>query len=113
VIDAVDESKEKQEFLKLLNIVTQWRLPQIHFLLTSRTDLDAEIPNRSWNSVTVSVEEYVDADVQKHVLVTLQDDDILNQWDPSQRKIIAMSLIDAAHGKLVSYEFLLTVGFDH
>jgi hypothetical protein len=103
VVDAVDESKEKQEFLKVLNVIAQWRLPQIHFLLTSRTELDAELPNRTWNGVTVSVEGNVDADVQKHVLATLQEEDeVLNQWDPSQRKIIATSLIDAAHGKLVS-----------
>lgn len=102
VIDAVDESKEKAEFLKLLATIVQWRLPQIHILLTSRTDIDTEVRTRNWNCVTVTVEEHlVDADVQKHVLATVQDDDTLNQWDSQHREVIITTLVDGAHGKSV------------
>lgn len=104
VIDAVDESKEKQEFLKLLGAIAQWRLPQVHILLTSRTEIDAEIRIRDWKCVTVAVEEhFVDVDVQKHVLATVQDDEILNQWDSHHREVIATSLVGGAHGKLVPF----------
>lgn len=101
IIDAVDESKQKQDFLKFLNVVaSQWRLPQIRFLLTSRTELDTEIPTRSWHSVSASIENGVDADVRMHVLATLQDPNgVLSQWDADQQKAIAESLITASHGK--------------
>lgn len=99
VIDAVDECKEKQEFLRFLNTVAQWTLPQIHVFATSRTDIDTEIRNRKWSCVTVAVEEQlVDADVEKYVSVTLEDDEVLNCWDKSQRKLIARSLIKGANG---------------
>lgn len=104
MIDAVDESKEKQEFLKLLGAIAQWRLPQVHILLTSRTEIDAEIRIRDWKCVTVVVEEhFVDVDVQKHVLATVQDDEILNQWDSHHREVISTSLVGGAHGKLVPF----------
>ena len=99
VIDAVDECKEKQEFLRFLNTVAQWMLPQIHVCATSRTDIDAEIRNRRWNCVTMAVEEHlVDADVERHVLATIEEDEILNIWDPSQQQDIAKSLIKGANG---------------
>ncbi|EXJ72628.1 uncharacterized protein A1O5_03774 [Cladophialophora psammophila CBS 110553] len=99
VIDAVDECKEKQEFLNFLNTIMQWTLPQIHVLATSRTDIDTEIRNRKWKCATVVVEELVvDADVEKHVLATLEDDDVLNRWDAIQQQVIATSLIKGANG---------------
>jgi hypothetical protein len=101
VIDAVDESKEKQEFLKLLNVVTgQWRLPQIHFLVTSRTELDTEIPKRTWHGVTMSIQDGIAGDVESQVLSTLRDENgALSQWDPDQRDVIAKSLIENSRGK--------------
>jgi hypothetical protein len=102
VIDAVDESKEKQKFLELLNTIAKWRLPQIHILVTSRTDIDTEIRVRDWNCVTVMLEDhYVDADVRTHVMATLRDDAVLSQWDANHRGLIAASLVNGAHGKLV------------
>jgi hypothetical protein len=114
VIDAVDESKEKQEFLKLLGAIAQWRLPQVHILLASRTEIDAEIRIRDWKCVTVAVEEhFVDVDVQKHVLATVQDDEILNQWDSHHREVIATSLVSGAHGKLVPYPEMQSIVILH
>ncbi|RSL58813.1 hypothetical protein CEP54_007574 [Fusarium duplospermum] len=99
-IDAVDESKEKQEFLKLLNVVAgQWRLPQVHFLVTSRTELDMEIPKRTWQGVTMSIQDGIVGDVESQVLSTLRDENgALSQWDPDQREMIAKSLIDNSRG---------------
>jgi len=101
IIDAVDESKQKQDLLKFLNIVAgEWCLPQIHFLLTSRTELGTEIPTRSWPSVSVSIENGVDADVRMHIRTTLEDPNgVLSQWDTRQRNAIAESLISASHEK--------------
>lgn len=99
IIDAVDECKQKQEFLRFLHTVAQWSLPQIQVLATSRTDIDTEICNRKWICVTIEVEEHlVDADVERHVLATLEDDEVLNRWDPVQQQDIATSLIKGAHG---------------
>ena len=100
VIDAVDESKEKQEFLGFLNTIAQWKLPQVHVLVTSRTEIDSEIRSRNWKCVTVAIEEHlVDADIQKHILATLEDDEVLNRWDPSHQEVIAKTLISGANGK--------------
>ncbi|KAI8664541.1 NACHT domain-containing protein [Fusarium keratoplasticum] len=100
VIDAVDESKEKQEFLKLLNVVTgQWRLPQIHFLATSRTELDTEIPKRTWYGVTMSIQDGITGDVESQVLSMLRDENgALSQWDRDQRGMIAKSFIENSRG---------------
>ena len=99
VIDAFDECKEKQEFLGFLNAVTTWKFPQTHIAVTSRTDIDTEIRNRKWNCSKITVEEYlVDADVEKHVRATLEDDEILNRWDLEQQRLIAKSLIEGTKG---------------
>lgn len=99
IIDAFDECKEKQQFLSFLNAVAMWKLPQTHILVTSRTDIDTEIRNRKWNCSKIIVEEHlVDADVEKHVQATLEDDEILNRWDPEQQRFIAKSLIDGTKG---------------
>ncbi|KAI8716908.1 NACHT domain-containing protein [Fusarium sp. LHS14.1] len=100
VIDAVDESKEKQEFLKLLSVIAgQWRLPQIHFLVTSRTELDTEIPKRTWQGATMSIQDGIAGDVESQILSTLRDENgALSQWDPDQREMIAKSLIDNSRG---------------
>nr|CDP29975.1 Putative protein of unknown function [Podospora anserina S mat+] len=100
VIDAVDESKEKVEFLKLLNImVGQWKLPQLRVLLTSRTELGVEIPKRDWDSRTISIESGVGEDVKHHVLATLSDENgMFSDWNSPERDKIAESLIEASHG---------------
>ena len=99
VIDAFDECKEKQQFLGFLNAVMMWKFPQTHILVTSRTDIDAEIRNRKWDCTSIIIEEHlVDADVEKHVLATLEDDEILNRWDPEQQRLIAKSLIEGTKG---------------
>ena len=99
VVDAVDECKEKQDFLKFLNTVASWRYSQVHIVVTSRTAVDTEARNRKWHCSRLTVEEQlVDADVEKHVRATLEDDEILNRWDPEQQKLIAKSLLDGAKG---------------
>lgn len=97
----MDESKEKQEFLKLLNVIAgQWRLPQIHFLVTSRTELDTEIPKRTWQGATMSIQDGIAGDVESQVLSTPKDENgALGQWDLDQREMIAKSLIDNSRGK--------------
>lgn len=99
VIDAFDECKEKQQFLGFLNAVAMWKFPQTHIVVTSRTDIDAEIRNRKWDCTKIIIEEHlVDADVEKHVQATLEDDEILNRWDPEQQRLIAKSLIEGTKG---------------
>lgn len=99
VIDAVDECKEKSQFLNFLNTISQWTLPQIHILATSRTEIETEIRNRKWRRITIAIEEgFVDADVEKHVFATLESDDVLGNWDASQQQMIATSLIKGANG---------------
>ena len=99
VIDAFDECKEKQEFLGFLTAVAMWKFPQTHIVVTSRTDVDTDIRNRKWNCSKIAVEEHlVDADVEKHVRATLEDDEILNRWDPEQQRLIAKSLNEGAKG---------------
>lgn len=99
VVDAFDECKEKQQFLSFLNTVATWQFPQTHIAVTSRTDIDTEIRNRKWSCSKMIVEEHlVDADVKKHVQATLEDDEILNRWDPEQQRLIAKSLIEGTKG---------------
>ncbi|KAK6526495.1 hypothetical protein TWF694_005078 [Orbilia ellipsospora] len=100
VADALDECKERQEFLRLLNtIVGQWKLPNVRFLITSRTELDTELPNRSWRGYTISMEDNISGDVRMYVEATLDSpDEPLNQWSPEERKSIAKSLIARANG---------------
>ncbi|GAB1311782.1 NACHT domain-containing protein [Madurella fahalii] len=102
VIDAVDEVKEKPKLLSLLDqVVGEWQLPQLHFLLTSRTELDAELPDRSWGgAASMGIQgRFVDADVHRHVLATLRNkNEELGRWDPARQKIVAESLIAKANG---------------
>lgn len=100
VADAFDECKEKQAFLKLVNaIIGQWKIPQVHLLVTSRTELSSELPNRSWKGFTMSMDESNNRDVKTYIETTLESsDEPLNHWDSEQRKNIARSLIARANG---------------
>ncbi|KAF3101009.1 hypothetical protein TWF102_004610 [Orbilia oligospora] len=100
VADAFDECKEKQAFLKLVNtIIGQWRIPQVRFLVTSRSELSSELPNRSWKGFTLSLEESNNGDVRSYIETTLESPgEPLNAWDPERRKSIAKSLIARGNG---------------
>ncbi|KAF3218272.1 hypothetical protein TWF106_007634 [Orbilia oligospora] len=100
VADAFDECKEKQAFLKLVNtIIGQWKIPQVRFLVTSRSELSSELPNRSWKGFTLSLEESNNGDVRNYIETTLESPgEPLNAWDPERRKSIAKSLIARGNG---------------
>ena len=99
IIDAFDECKEKQDFLAFLNMLMSWGLPQTHVAITSRTDIETEIRSRKFEFSQMILEEYlVDADVERHVWATLEDDVILNRWEPEQQQMIAKSLNEGAKG---------------
>ncbi|EPS38868.1 hypothetical protein H072_7366 [Dactylellina haptotyla CBS 200.50] len=100
VADALDECKDRHEFLRFINtIVGQWKIPHVRFLITSRSELDTELPGRNWRGFTVSMEENINGDVRTYVETTLnRADEPLNQWNAEERKAIAKSLIARANG---------------
>ncbi|KAK6516458.1 hypothetical protein TWF506_006364 [Arthrobotrys conoides] len=100
IADAFDECKDKQMFLKLVNtIIGQWRIPQVRFLVTSRTELNSELPNRSWKGFTLSLDESNNGDVRSYIETTLETvGEPLNDWEPERRKSIAKSLIARSNG---------------
>lgn len=104
VLDAVDEVKDKSKLLGLLDqVVGKWQLPQLHFLLTSRTELDAELPERDWHgAVSIGMQgQLVDDDVGIHVSATLRrgKNEGFGWWGAAQQELVAKSLISKANGK--------------
>ena len=99
VFDALDESRNRSEFLALLTEIRRWEFGVVHLLATSRKEQDIEEALSPLVSHTVPMDEsLVDGDIRVHILKTLEDDAKFKTWSSNEKKIIETTLIQGAHG---------------
>lgn len=104
IIDALDECPSQEgkrgQLCALLREISNWDLPFLHILTTSRRDQDieeafAQIPDIS----RVPIQDArVDADILQYVEAQLVKLPKLARWSPQLREEIRESLVEGAHG---------------
>ena len=106
VLDALDECTHRTELMTILERVAEWKLDELHVLVTSRKEHEIE---RSLESIvttqnTICLQsEVVDRDISTYVCQRLFDDKTLSKWqkDSQIRHQIETALMNGAHGMYV------------
>ena len=102
ILDALDECKEREELLRLLENLIGWRVENLHVLVTSRRERDIEESLEHFITGQVCIQSaVVDADIHIHLCERLQNDPKLKRWPLNVQKEIEKTLMDGAHGMYV------------
>ncbi|KAM3077406.1 hypothetical protein ACMFMG_006751 [Clarireedia jacksonii] len=101
VVDALDESAERKELMKIVKEMLGWQFQGLHILLTSRKEGDImrtlERHINQQNIIRIQTKE-VDQDIQMYVHQRLSEDENLLKWRDDVRPRIESSLMEGAHG---------------
>ncbi|PVH67502.1 ankyrin, partial [Cadophora sp. DSE1049] len=99
VLDALDECKEKEELLLLLESLTSWGAGNLHILATSRRERDIEEALESLTTSEICLQSaLVDNDIRTHLSERLQNDPKLKRWPANVRGEIKDTLMEGAQG---------------
>jgi hypothetical protein len=114
VLDALDECPPggRTELINILEIISAWKLQNLHILMTSRRERDIESSLETFirEQDFVSLQsKLVDRDIHKYVRHRLSADKQLIKWgnDPARRQDIEEALMKGAQGMYV-YGMILT-----
>jgi NACHT domain len=99
ILDALDECKEREELLELLEKFVDWKLNGSHILATSRREKDIEETLEPLITGQICIQSaVVNADIQICLRERLQYDPKLRKWPVMVQKEIETTLMDGAHG---------------
>jgi hypothetical protein len=106
VLDALDECTQRSELMDLLETVAEWRLDNLHLVMTSRKERDIERSLEGYIDEEDAVclqRDVVDKDIQRYVQQRLGDDKGLEKWnkDATIRQEIEAALMRGARGMYV------------
>ena len=103
VVDALDESQDREILLAMIEELDSWQPIGLSFLLTSRQEKDIEamlIPIIGHESSVQGVS--VDHDIRTHLQERMEYDTKLKRWPLDVRKEIEETLMKNAHGMYAS-----------
>jgi len=84
IIDALDECRDREEeLLPSLRKIIDWKLSNVHILVTSRKEKDIKDCLEPLISEELCLQTSLEADIRIHVHETLQHDRIMQRW-PAQ-----------------------------
>lgn len=99
ILDALDECRERDELLKTIANVVQWKQGSVHLLVTSRKERDIDECLDSLVTSQISIQsEVVNADIHAHISEVLQNDPKLKKWPVNVQQEIHDSLMNGANG---------------
>jgi hypothetical protein len=99
ILDALDECKEREELLGLLENFIDWEVESLHVLATSRRERDIEEALEPLVTGQVCIQSaLVNADIYIHICERLQNDLKLRKWPANVQTEIEKTLMDGAHG---------------
>ncbi|KAL5376601.1 hypothetical protein DPSP01_010394 [Paraphaeosphaeria sporulosa] len=103
VLDALDECSYRSELMDMLEIIAEWRLDNLHLLMTSRKerDIESSLQNLVIEENIISLQrDVVDKDIQRYIQQRLSDDKDLVKWnkDAVIRQEIEAALMSGARG---------------
>lgn len=104
VIDALDEcpigDESRSKVLALLTEFSQWALPNLHVLVTSRKELDIDralAPLAKLSSISIQTDQ-VQPDIHRYIKSQLANDPELKKWPSLIKNEIENALVERAHG---------------
>jgi hypothetical protein len=104
IIDALDEcprrSGEREELMEVLKSIKGFNLSNLHFLATSRREVDI---NQALSPIVTDTpfgiqNSEVDQDIQIHVRSEVKNNPQLSKWPNSIRQEIERELVQGCHG---------------
>ena len=113
VLDALDECNQRPELVEMLETVADWKIPNLHLVMTSRREKDIESCLEAFvnpKNIVCLQRDVVDKDIQQYVRQRLSDDKNLAKWrnDTALQQEIENTLVGGSKGMCVlSNAFLL------
>jgi hypothetical protein len=102
ILDALDECKEREKLLLLLEKLNSWGTEKLHVLVTSRRERDIEETLESLVTSEICLQSaVVDVDIHTHISERLQNDSKLRKWPANVEGEIERTLMDGAQGMYV------------
>ena len=102
ILDALDECKEREKLLLLLEKLNSWGTEKLHVLVTSRRERDIEETLESLVTSEICLQSaVVDVDIHTHISERLQNDSKLRKWPANVQGEIERTLMDGAQGMYV------------
>jgi hypothetical protein len=99
ILDALDECREREELLGLIENIVNCELEMLHLLVTSRRENDIEETLTPLVTGQICIQSaLVDADIRIHIREQLQNDTKLKRWPENVRIEIEKTLMDRANG---------------
>lgn len=99
ILDALDECKEREELLGLIENIAKWNLEKLHILATSRREREIEDSLEPLITGQICIQSaLVNADIHIHICERLQNDPKLRKWPANVQMEIEKTLMDGAHG---------------
>ncbi|KAL9607602.1 MAG: hypothetical protein Q9167_007497 [Letrouitia subvulpina] len=99
ILDALDECADREELLKTIKVIIDWKLKNLHVLATSRKEIDIQESLETCLTSQISIQdEIVSADIYTFVRARLQSDHKLKRWPEKVKAEIEETLKDGAHG---------------
>ena len=103
IIDALDECKERQELLEMLNRIYERKHPKLHILVTSRQELDIEKSLKTMTNDKTRIciqSKLVQEDIFTYIQDRLGSDKSLERFKvrPEIHEEIKKALMDKANG---------------
>ena len=99
IIDALDECRDREQLLPLIEAIIGWKLGNLHMLATSRQERDIEECVGPLASAQINLHSVqVNTDIHTHLRERLQSDPKLKKWPAKIHGQIEAALMDGAHG---------------
>ena len=108
VLDALDECRNREELLKLLDQIAKWRPSKVNLLMTSRTERDIEDKMQDLDVVKIGLHgATIEADIRTYVEQILKTDTRLKKWNGDLKSEIQDVLLDRAQNMQVTNLYLI------
>lgn len=97
--EGIDETGTRREILTFLTELSDWALPKVHILITSRKEADIE---KSLTSLTrlrsICILTQQQKDIEKYVKSFLTTDSVLKKWSAEAKEEIQDALTKNSNG---------------
>ena len=99
ILDALDECRQREDLLLLIEEVMSWKLGNLHLLATSRKEEDISDYLDPLVTDQICIQSaLVEADIRVHIQERLQNDRNLKKWPANVKDEIESTLISGANG---------------
>lgn len=113
IVDALDECKEMEELLGLIETIVGWDLENLHLLATSRRLKDIEESLKPMLTDEICIQSaLVNADIHIHIRERLQNDAKLKKFPADVKLEIETTLMEGAQGMWVAFPSSIYIIFE-